>query len=695
MNYRKFSCLLLALVWGVQASFSQLTFDPDTVKPGRFDRGKMWTFEHPPKEYWKQAYNLDATDEWLADVRKSALRFASWCSASFVSANGLIMTNHHCARSVVTKAMLPGEDFDTNGFYAPTQEEERKIPALYVDQMVMLADITAEVNAKLSGTLASERKQRTEAALEDLKKEYAAKPGWTGLEIETRTFYSGGQFSIYGFKRYNDIRLVLYPETGVAYFGGDADNFTYPRYNLDFTFFRAYDETGLPLRPANYFKFNASGPKENEPVFVIGNPGRTGRYKTIAQLQFDRDVHLPLNIDYLDHRVRVLNTYVRTVVDTLKKDSVINLAFGLANAHKAYTGQLKGMRDPYLMAKKVNWENELKKNVQFTEGTDAWDKILRNTREMEQVYAEQFLLSPSPQKGKVLAMLHLLYDYYEATTAGNTQKQNEIVASMTKLQQNFEISLERALLFTLLQELNDHSKNNYLVYLFEGRNINDLTFKMVDGTRLLKEETYKRVINQKPEKLRTDTDPLVRAAFILIPQYKSAVTKMTELNNLNNEQIERIAAYQYQVSGDQAPPDATFSLRIADGVVRKYNYNGTQAPYKTHYYGLYDRYYSYDQKIPWVLPDRWQSPTPELLKSPLNFIATNDIIGGNSGSAIVNRNKEVVGLAFDGNIESLPGYFIYNDTSNRCVGVHSGGIAAALQHVYKAYRIVLELGVKI
>ncbi len=315
------------------ASFSQTPPDLDEVQPGRFDQGKMWTFENPPVQYFEEAYGFRPSEEWLADVRQSALRFASWCSASFVSENGLIMTNHHCSRSVTTSVMKEGENFDDNGFYATTQAEERRVPDLYVDQLVMLADVTEAVKANAGVA--------PDSALAIVQAEYAQKEEWKNLEIETRTFYSGGRYSLYGFKRYNDIRLVLYPELALGFFGGDPDNFTYPRYNLDVTFFRAYDEAGNPLRPNHYFAFRAEGAEDGEAVFVIGNPGSTGRYKTMAQLHYQRDVSAPALLSFLRNRTKIYLETAERTTDVYAKDSIRNLAFSLSNGEKAYEGRLE------------------------------------------------------------------------------------------------------------------------------------------------------------------------------------------------------------------------------------------------------------------------------------------------------------------------------------------------------------------
>ena len=660
------------------ASFSQTPTDLSEVQPGRFDQGKMWTFENPPVQYFEEAYGFRPSEEWLADVRQSALRFASWCSASFVSETGLIMTNHHCSRSVTASVMKEGENFDDNGFYATTQEEERRVPDLYVDQLVMLADVTEAVKSQTGVA--------PDSALATVQAEYAQKEEWKDLEIETRTFYSGGRYSLYGFKRYNDIRLVLYPELALGFFGGDPDNFTYPRYSLDFTFFRAYDEAGNPLRPAHYFAFSAEGAQEGEAVFVIGNPGSTGRYKTMAQLHYQRDVSAPVLLSFLRNRTKIYMEAAERATDVYVKDSLRNLAFSLSNGEKAYEGRLDGLNDPYLMAKKQKKEDALREQVTLEEA-DPWEELAANAQEETQYFAEAFFLSPSPTRGKVVQLLPKIYDYRIALE----QEEEEAAAAQRQdIQQiwsDVDLQLETDLFAAVLEELDEHSRQDYARQLLDGMDPKARAESIMEESLLLQDST--KFFKRKPKRLAKD--PLVMLANELVPRFREAQAKMGQLGQQDQVREEKIANLQYQVDGLSSPPDATFSLRLADGTVKGYEYNGTEAPPHTTYFGLYNRHYSHGQEFPWDLPNRWKNPPIELLKAPLNFVSTADIIGGNSGSPVINQNAEVVGLVFDGNIESLPGYFIYDSDFNRTVSVHAGGIVAALKYIYKADRLLPEL----
>jgi hypothetical protein len=674
-----FSMLVFA---GVMAH-AQVTVKADTVKPGRFDQGKMWTFESLPTGYFEETYGFKPTQEWLDDVRQSALRFATWCSASFISENGLILTNHHCSQSVAPSVQREGEDFAGEGFVAKSMADERKIKDLFVDQLVRLTDITAKVTEYAKGSTVNE-------AIEKIKAEYATIDGWKDLVIQHVTFYSGSKYSLYGFKRYTDIRLVLYPEEQLGYYGGDPDNFTYPRYNLDFTLFRAYDENGEPLKPRNFFKFNPNGAGENELVFVVGNPGSTGRYLTMAQLYFMRDVQVPAVLDYLQNRVKVLDKYKDTISDFHKRDSVRSMVFSLGNANKAWTGRLDGMRDAYLMAKKENKEKQVRANSP-AEKDDPWNKIEANMAEMKQVFADNYILSPAPQRGRILGLMHDLYNYSEALKADKTEDAAKLVAAINRKLKGFDRNLERALLAVEIEELRAHSKSAFVKEVFGTKAPYDAAGDFIASSKLFDPKNMDKLLKLKADKFAAEKDPLLTASNKVIAAQKQAQAKVAQLNRDNQQWQERVVKAQFALSGTDSPPDASFSLRFADGIVKRFEYNGTIAPYKTTYYGLYDRYYSNDMEFPWSLPEKWKNPPAELLKAPLNFVSTNDIIGGNSGSAIINKNKEVVGLVFDGNIESLPGYFIYDSRYNRTVSVHAGGISAAIKYIYKADWLLKEL----
>lgn len=702
---KRFYALLLFIslslgVWG------QSPFNPDTVKAGRFDNGKMWTFDFPPVDYFQQTYGFKPTQQWLDDVRMSALRFASWCSASFVSPDGLVMTNHHCARESGTSVQRPGEDFNNNGFVAASYDEERKVPNLYVDQLVKMEDITARVQKAMEkGTTDEEKVKARTDEFAAIRKEYADKDGWKGLQLQTITFYWGGKYSLYGFKRYNDVRLVAMPELALGFFGGDYDNFTYPRYCLDFSFFRVYGDDGKPLKTNHYFKFNPKGAQEGEPVFVIGNPGSTNRQGTVAILDYFKTTPWPTTLKRFGARSKILQEYNKTA----KSDSILNEIFGLENTLKAIGGMKKGLEDPYIFARRAAFEREFKaavdKNPKLKPQAGIWDEIKATQGEIQKNYYEAALLAPVGLNSDAYDQANLFYGYATA----EPQRAEQMKQPLTDFKKPGPMELEKKYLAQHFRESMELlGPNHPYTQALNAVDLKKFSAKEfpknmnMDKHELLAEYFLKNskvfdakfraeLMEKGSQAILESNDPLLTLARISGKHYKEAAAR----NQANNARMatlrSKLALLLFEVYGTSIPPDATFSLRIADGVVKGYDYNGTRAPYKTTFYGLYDRYYSFDKNYPWDLPAKWQNPPAELLDKPVNFVSTNDIIGGNSGSPMINQNKEVVGLIFDGNMESLPGNYIFLPETNRTVSVHAGGIVAGLKYIYKSERLVNEL----
>ncbi len=665
-------------------------------KASPYDFGKMWTFENPPKEWLKTTYGMDVKDDWFDYVRKSSLRFATWCSASFISENGLIMTNHHCSRDVVTALQKEGENFDKQGFYAATAEEERKAEGLFVEQMIKAEDITKQVQAKTKAAKNdAEEVTLRKTALEEIEKMYKEKEDWKDLRIQIVTFYSGGKFSIYGYKRYSDIRLVWIPELDLGFFGGDPDNFTYPRYNLDVTFWRAYDEAGKPLNTsANFLKFNKNGANEGEPVFVVGNPGRTERYRTVSQLTYDRDYRYPFQYKFLKNRndmmMRKYNIIKKDPAKEFEAQELLNEIAGVANSMKAFGGIAKGLKDPALFGRKAEMENYIRSK---SPGVTCWDDLAKHYEVLNPNGWVMAHLQPNALRGNIYVVMHELMAYEDLVKNNGTQdKKDKLKSSITEKLKTIN-DPEQVELFTLW--LNEVKEDIYpgdmtLQKVLGKRNISDFVKFLLKETKFTEEKKVEKFF-AKEKKMEKDDDPLLEAAQIFVSRYKEG-SQLFQSSGPARQALEaKIANQAFKVYGDQLPPDATFTLRISDGIIKGYDYNGTIAPVITTFFGLYDRYYSNFKVFPWSLPERWLNPPMELLKAPFNTVSTNDIIGGNSGSPLINKNKEAVGLIFDGNIESLPGNFIFDEEVNRTVSVHAGGIFAALKYIYKADRIVKEI----
>ncbi|UHG91636.1 S46 family peptidase [Spirosoma oryzicola] len=668
----------------------------DSTKGGPLDLGKMWTFDTPPKEFFTKTYGFKPDDKWFDEARLASLRFADYCSASFVSANGLVMTNHHCARESGTGVTRKGEDLNATGFFAKTLTEERKVDGLFVDQLVKIEDITKRVQDAMNGVGNEQAQlQAREQALSTIKQEYSTKAGWQGLELQTITFYNGGRYALYGFKRYNDVRLVFMPELQLGFFGGDYDNFTYPRYALDCSFFRVYDN-GKPLQTTHFFKFNTNGIRDGEPIFVIGNPGHTERLKTVAELEFDRDLQTPATIQLLRNRSAALQAYNATA----KNDSILNEIFSYENSLKAYGGQLAGLRDASLLARKANFEHQFQtaakaKNLPADQ-LKTWDDIATNTAQLRSLFKDANYLAPSERiMGEYLTFANVLTQFGELLTS---RPQDAESARSLLVSPNVKSAvLEEAYLTAHLTEAqtglgNDDPYVKTALGMVAGkpRTPKEAAAYLLKTTKLSNPAFIKELAT-RPGSIAASDDPMLVLARIGFPRYVAAARQARQISQRQEVLRGQLGRMLYDVYGAAVPPDATFSLRINDGVVQSYNYNGTKAPIMTTFSGLYDRNYSFADKAPWNLPARWKNPPAALLKEPMCFISTNDIIGGNSGSPMINKNREAVGLAFDGNMESLPGEFIFVPDANRTISVHTGGIIAAMRYIYKADRLVSEL----
>jgi hypothetical protein len=656
---RKYTYFCFALVVGYLFGLSPLVSQPASkypaVESSPFDFGKLWTFEHAPLDYLEKTYDFRPGQEWLDRTRMSALRFSTYCSASFISPDGLIITNHHCSRGEVGNVMEEGEDFDKNGFYAAEIDKERRAPGLFVKQLVKIQDVTEMVKeytdkAKTDDDFETQQKNGIKAAVD----KYKNTPGWEGLELEPVVYYSGGRYSVYGYKRYDDVRLVLIPELDLGFFGGDADNFTYPRYNLDFTIWRVYED-GKPLNSSNfYFNIQPEGASNGDLVFAVSNPGSTERYRTMAQLEYDRDYRYKIQAAWLNNRMNIFQEkYDKTPSYELQEQ-----IFTFANSVKAFNGILDGLNDPMLMGKKASMENHLKsKSKSAASGQDYWAQLAEAYTPMGPIFAERVLLSPSPLGGSALFVAHTFYDYMKAME--NEASKEDLAGLRSRVEQvaaGLNDPFAEKYLSTLLKELKEFADpgDNYIDELLDGRSPEETARFIFQKTDFTNEKKLDKLLDSKPSKLKNSKDPLARMAELLIPQYEAAGQAFAEGRARRAFLEEKVANEVFRIFGMSIPPDATFTLRLADGIVKGYEYNGTEAPYKTTYFGLYDRYYSNDGRFPWSLPERWKNPSTDLLKSPLNFVTTCDSTGGASGSPMVNKEGQLVGILFDGNIESLP-----------------------------------------
>jgi hypothetical protein len=699
--------LCIAFILAGCASTTETVYVPviepsvSPVPADTFDTGRMWTFDFPPIDYFARTYNFELTEDWFKHARLSALRLPN-CSASFVSADGLVMTNHHCVLGSLERVTQEGEDLLTYGFFAHTIEDERKVDGLYIDQLVHIEDVTREVVAAFEqGSTDEEMVGLRTQKIREIEQRCSNEKNLTCSII---TFYNGGRYALYGFKRYTDIRMVFAPESDIGFFGGDPDNFTYPRYNLDVSFLRVYDESGEPFQPEYYFKWSSGGAREGDAVFVIGNPGRTSRLLTFAQLEFNRDKEYPLRLMNLDNMVRLLKENIAEYPE--KKSRYETRLFGLENSQKLFRGRVAGLHDPDLMGRKVYFEQKFREVVQndpsledeFSHLWDEIDGIQQDKRKLFDEYNALNLrgLSRSAYFGvandilEYARQMELPEEHRDPKYAPDTLESTKASLYPADLDHQLErntLEVQLGYMKSVLSESNAAFNR-----LLGGRDVENAADFIVSHSVVGDADKVRGLLDREPSVIFESTDPMIAFVAETRDRFDFLRSNYNQLLAQESARVQQLGKALYGVYGISIPPDATFSLRIADGLVKSYEYNGTVAPPVTTFYGLYDRYYSFSKQFPWNIPAKWRTPPAEFrMSTPINFISTNDIIGGNSGSPVINTNLEVVGLIFDGNIESLPGDFIFAEETNRSVSVHSEGILEALRYMYDAHRIVKEL----
>jgi len=658
--------------------------------------GTMWTFDAPPLEYWQTRYGFTPDSGWLDRVRLASVRLPN-CSASLVSDNGLVMTNHHCARTCITAASPPDTNYQRSGFVARSVRDEKKCADLYVDQLRAIEDVTDRVRRRITARTATAKVAQRDSAIAEIQGACTA----PDENCQVVSFYQGGRYSLYRYRRFNDIRLVMAPEESAAFFGGDPDNFTYPRFDLDLTLFRIY-EKDAPHRPAEHLHWSKAGAKEGDLVFVVGNPGSTGRLLTHAQLEYLRDVEYPGQIASLGRIVKVLKEYIGT--DEERARRLENQLFSAQNSYKAITGYQSGLLDSALMAQKQTFERDFRARVARdpklrARYADAWEAIARARTEQRsfarqarwygfggsQLLAFAGLLTRLPGEAARPDSLRL-----PAYRGPGIQTLRTQLLTAVPVDKELEKLTLAAYLTAAAKEL--PAGDPYLGALLAGRSPEVAAEALIDGTRLDDASARQALLEGGAEAIRASDDPLIAVARRVAPLSRPIAARTIRLEAAVSANAERIGEAIFAAYGTALPPDATFTLRISDGVVKSYAYNGTLAPYKTSFYGLYARSAEFDDTPPWRLAERWKAARGRLdLTTPFNFVTTNDIIGGNSGSPMIDRDGAVVGLVFDGNIEQLPNRFVYTEKVARSVGVDSRAITGALRGVYDAGWLADEL----
>jgi hypothetical protein len=698
------------MLFSVSLLSAQSTFNPDTVKAQKFDTGTMWAFEYPPFEYLKQVYNFTPSQEWFDDVRLSAIRIPG-CSASFVSNDGLLMTNNHCARGLRRMVQKEGEDLEKTGFFAATLADERKIPNFTAEQLVYLKDVTKEVlPAMKEGKTEKDKVAKRDAKIQELREKYAKE---LNLKIDIVSYYNGGVYYLQGFKVYTDVRYVFEPEEQTASFGGDPDNFTYPRYGLDCAFLRVY-ENDKPIKSDHYFKWSPNGANPGELVFTVGNPGTTNRLRTVAQLEYMRDVQYRNNAFQMDNLYKALEKLKS--VNPSRTDEYERAKLSFSNGWKSITYTLKALQDPYLMARKKAFEKKIQEVVMKDpqlkkEFGHVWKTIETSRKELKGIDTKIAAYNPNRQYSSLYQTIaNQLVN--QARLAKMTPAEREALQAQQRGQfpgarpggpggrqmplypDNFDQALEKAKLEIAVDYITMNlGKNDPMVKkLFQGKTAKEAAALLIEKSLFKNKQAVEELAKKTPDEILKLNDPFIQFYAQVYDKLKDLQKKQKEVTDTENVAFGLLGQIMYKIYGTSIPPDANRTLRISDGILKSYDYNGTTAPIKTTFHGMYDRYYGNNGKYPFNVAPRWEKvPADFDLSTPYNFISTNDIIGGNSGSPVINKQAEVIGLAFDGNVESMEGNFIYRSDANRTVSVDSKGIYEAIKKVYKADRLADEL----
>lgn len=659
----------------------------------------MWLLNAFPTAKVEKKYHFKATPEWSNHVRLSSARLAGGCSGSFVSSNGLIMTNHHCAHSCIEQLSTGKKDFVASGFYAPMQKDEIKCPEIEINQLTDITDVTKEINTATKNKTGKEFNDALKAIMSQIEKNCSQ--GNEGLRCDVVTLYHGGQYHLYKYKRYQDVRLVFAPEFATAFFGGDLDNFTFPRFDFDISFLRVY-EGDKPLQTNEYFRWSESGAKENELTFVTGHPGRTSRLLTVAELELKRDTEIYTNLIYYSELRGLLKEFQKRGPEQ-KRISEKNL-FGIENYIKALKGHEEVLLDKNFMAKKLEAEKAFIKKVKANpklnkEYGNAWSEIETAQKELKNIYIPLHEIEFNSFGTKLFSFARTL-----VRAATELQKPNETRlreyadSALPQLKQKLFSDapiydeLEIAMMGFGLDKAREALTANhpFAKKIFATQTPDELAESLIKGTKLKDVSFRKKLFEGGLKAIQETKDPMILWALSIDPEAREIRKKYEDqIETKIKQNSEKIAKAMFAVQGTDTYPDATFTLRLSYGQVKGYQSFGEFIPPFTTIEGAFARH---NGKDPFALPESWLKAKQNLnLKTPLNFVTTNDIIGGNSGSPMINQKAEIVGLIFDGNLPSLGGDFFYDETDNRAVAVHSAAITELLKNVYGAQRIVDDL----
>lgn len=660
----------------------------------------MWTLDNMPLKQLKEKYGFEPTPAWLEHIRLASVRVGDGGSGSFVSPDGLVLTNHHVALGQLQKVSTPQKNYVADGFYAATAAEELPCPDLELNVLISTENVTAKVLAAVKkGMDPAKALEAKKAAIAEIERLSLKK---TGLRSDVVSLYQGGEYWLYRYKKYTEVKLVFAPEQQAAFYGGDPDNFTFPRHDLDMALFRAY-EKGKPAKVTHYLKWSANGAADGELVFVSGHPGSTNRLMTLAQLQFQREFSYPLRLKSMKRMLDVARKYGAKGPEQMRQAA--GMIFGIENGLKVSSGEYEGLKAAGILEKKAAQEAAFRKLIDENpkwkaDYADAWEQIAASIEKSKPRMKEfSYRRIPGMRLGGVaLQIVQLVAELQKPDGKrldGYHTSQLESLRfrlfSPAPVYPGLEEALAVDSLKLMLEELG--ADDPYIKACLDGKTPEEAAKALLAGTKLADPAVRKQLVEGGEAAVAKSTDSFIVLARKLDPM----VREMRKWQENNIESItrpagEKIGQARFAVYGKNAYPDATFTLRLSYGTVKGYPMNGTVAPYKTTFYGLYDRSLGFDNKFPFNLPKRVADARDKInLSTPLNFVCTGDIIGGNSGSPVINAAGELVGLVFDGNVESFIGRFFYDDTANRTVSVHSSAMIEAMKKIYGAEKLAQEI----
>ncbi len=668
----------------------------------------MWTLDNFPSETVQAKYGVEIDDEWLRRVQVSTTRLEGGCTGSFVSPNGLVLTNHHCARTCISQLSTAEEDLLANGFLANSHEEERRCQSEQLSVLMEYEDITDQVLAATEGKSeqdANVARKQVLTNLEQACEESSVDSAYGKLSCESVNLYNGGQYFLYKYKRYEDVRLVFAPEAGMASFGGDPDNFNFPRWCTDMAFLRAWED-GEPASTPNFLSWRPEGAEEGEAVFVSGHPGTTDRLLTVAELEHQRNTIWP---SYLRRNVELRGRMIQygKTSDEARRITKSPLQ-RLENSLKVVRNYQKALLNDELMARKEMQEGELRAAVaadpqlQAKYGS-AWDEIAEALATYRTFRDDYLFIEVG------VAFNSDLFDYARdlVRVAAEREKPNEeryreyTEAALPGLRQRtlaerpiYSDYEELTLSFSLDKMRENLGPDSPFVHKILGMKSPDsLAAELISGTQLADPEYRKQLWEGGQSAIDASTDPMIRLAAEIDPasralrkQYEDEVEAPQDLAS------EKIAKARFAILGTEGYPDATFTLRVTYGSVEGWEEKGEPVVPFTVTERAFERATG---EAPFLIPAKWEAASSDLGKDTrFNFVATTDITGGNSGSPMIDKDANLIGLAFDGNIHSIAGQYWFDLTDNRTVGVHPAIMLEALGTVYGADNLLEELGQK-